>query len=114
MAKRRRTVAEREQDRMDRTAAECQRFIRRFEKIGTFDEAVQFVSTGPRSDQPGHEFCARLGFLLHAFTLPSGATAWEIEMYLAFLRRLDAVGGLKPGHLQELEERCVAAIKAAT
>jgi hypothetical protein len=53
----------------------------------------------------GLPYYSNLGFFLGDFTVPSGSSYEERELYLQFIQRLDAAGALKPGAEKKVQRR---------
>ena len=100
----RRTKADREREWQQARDREWEQFRPKLAALQTFADAMALVDQAPRPDTPGRKFYSNLGFFLQAFTVPDGSNGEERALYLEFVRRLDAAGGLKPGALERIEE----------
>ncbi len=67
-------------------------FKPQLEKAVSLDEAEKIVLRGPDDSGPGRRWYRNLGVFLHYFKRPPDANHQEIQLYVAFLRRLAAVG----------------------
>ena len=105
MARKRMTADERRQADYDAVAKQWALFRPKLEAAGTLAAAQALVAESPGEGTPGRQFYSNLGFFLQAFTIPNGSSNAERDLYLDFVRRLDAVGALKPGALTAIEER---------
>lgn len=101
----RRTKADREREWQQAREREWEQFRPKLAALQTFDEAIALVNQAPRPDTPGRKFYSNLGFFLQSFWVPDGSNGEERRLYLEFVRRLDAAGALKPGSMQDVEER---------
>jgi hypothetical protein len=68
------------------------------------EEARSLVSEAPPRDSLGRGYYTRLDFFLGDFTVPHGSSYQEKELYLQFIRRLDAKGRLPPGKGKQVQE----------
>src|SRR4051812_9805806 len=96
MAKKRVTTAARVRDTADDDRRVWEAFRPRLEALQTMAQAVQLMNEAPPADAPGRQYHVNLGFFLGAFTVPAGTSYAEKDLYLQFVRRLNAAGELKP------------------
>jgi hypothetical protein len=87
----------------EQTAARWPAFRDRLAQAQTMAEARALVGDTPKPDAPGRTFYSNLDFFLQSFTIPGGSNSEERALYLAFVRRLEAAGVLKPGVMARLE-----------
>jgi hypothetical protein len=97
MAKRRKTQAERENERAQADRQAWEEFEPRLAGLQTLEDAAQLVAEAPPVDYPGRGYYSNLGFFLQQFTVPNGSNGAERFLYARFIERLDAAGALKPG-----------------
>ena len=112
MTRRRKTKAEREQERTDADRRVWDRFRPQLETLASFAGAQLLVDEAPPPDSPGRRYYSNLGFFLQAFTVPTGSSYAEKALYLQFVQRLDAAGSLKPGTGQKVQEEIRRAMEA--
>jgi hypothetical protein len=84
-------------------------FKERLAALDDYVDAVKLAHSGPGPDQPGRKNHSNLAFFLQQFTVPHGSNSTERSLYLAFVRKLDKAGKLKPGGLATVESRFVSA-----
>jgi len=101
---RRKTKAERDQQRVEAERLAWETFRPKLEALQSFAEAKQLVAEAPSPDSPGRRYYSNLGFFLQAFTVPMDSSHAEKALYLQFIQRLDTAGTLKPGARQAIED----------
>ena len=97
MRKHRKTRAERNLEWRRAEGRSWGEFLPKLESLATFADARRVVDEAPPQDTPGRSFYSNLGFFLHTFAPPAGASGTELSLYIQFLQRIDAAGELKPG-----------------
>lgn len=101
--RKRKTTAERDQERLQAEEREWERFKRRVSDIQTFNQACELVAQAPSQGSAGRRFYSNLGFFLHTFGMPNGANETERGIYATLLERFDNAGNLKPGARAQIE-----------
>jgi hypothetical protein len=112
MARKRKTNADRERERAEADRRVWEAFRARLAHLQTFDEASRLVAESPPQAAPGRRYYSNLGFFLHAFIVPAGSGYEERALYLQFIQRLDAAGGLRPGAREKIEADLKRAMEA--
>jgi hypothetical protein len=97
MKRRRKTEAERRQERADAEAGIWLVFSAKLRNVRSFVDAKILVSEGPPPAAPGQRFYSNLAFFLHSFVVPNGSNRVERGLYLQLIHRLDEAGELKQG-----------------
>jgi hypothetical protein len=102
MARRRKTRAEQayERERADRQV--WNEFEPQLAALTAIDEAMMLLARAPGVDAPGRRYYSNLGFLLHQFAVPNGASARERALYAQFIQRLEAAGQLNADTAQQI------------
>jgi hypothetical protein len=111
MARRRKTKAEREQERYvaDRRAWEV--FRPRLESVASFTDALQLMSESVPPDAPGRRYYSNLAFFMQGFSPPAGANALELRQYRRPLEVFESEGALRLGARSQLESALNRAIE---
>ena len=110
MVRGRKTKAEREQEWAEADHRVWEQFRPRLEALKSYREAELLVNNALPPDSPGRQYYANLGFFLQSFIVPGGSNYTEKVLYLQLIRRLDALGQLKPGVRQQCEQELVWSI----
>ena len=74
-------------------------------------DVMAMLEKAPRQSKPGREYYANLGFFMHSFSIPSGASATELVEFRRLLERMNEEGVIKEGHyggLAEAFDRAIA------
>ncbi|MFN0177169.1 MAG: hypothetical protein ACKVZ0_00080 [Gemmatimonadales bacterium] len=110
MPRRRKTVAERRQERDEAQRLAWEVFRPLLKRVQTYVEALALVHGGPGPDQPGRRYYSNLAFFLQTFAPPGDSSHDEKALYLELIGRFDAEGAIKPGLRVGLEEQMRAAM----
>lgn len=103
MSRSRKTKAERDHEHHEAERRAWEAFRPKLEALQSYPEARKLVAQAPPESAPGRGYYMNLGFFLQSFTIPLGSSYEEKALYLQFIQRLDARGGLKPGVGQQVE-----------
>ena len=112
MARRRKTKAERDQERASAERRIWEQFRLRLEAVTSFAEAQSLADEAPPSTSPGRQYYSNLGFFLMSSIVTSGSSFAEKELYLQFIKRLHAAGALKPRIGEKIMEDLRGAMKS--
>lgn len=94
----RRTVGSKEEEWCRREREEADAFRQDLVAVRSMEGAYRLVFSAPPEGAPGRKFYSNFGFFLkNAFSVPSGAGPWELQLYKEFIVRLDASGELPTG-----------------
>jgi hypothetical protein len=104
--KKRKTKADRDQQRAQAEGRRWAEFVPKLQAVNTFVEAQLLVQSGPGESEPGRGFYSNLGFFLMTFIPPLGSNYKEKSLYLGLIQRIDAStpGLLKVGVREKVEE----------
>ena len=105
MARRRKSNAERDQERYEAEQKAWARFRPQLETIGCMADAATVLKGIPRPDSIGRNHYTNLLFFLDTLSPPGGASGEENRLYIEVARRMDAAGELKPGTFEQVEAR---------
>ena len=111
MARRRKTKAEREQERYEAEHRAWERFRPQLESISCLADAAVVLRDIPRPDSTGRRNYTNLLFFLDTLHPPGGASAEENRLYIEVARRMSVAGDLKEGALERIEGRLREAIE---
>jgi hypothetical protein len=103
MARKRKTEAERRQEREDAKRRAADVFFPRLQQVATFREAMALALQAPAPDTPGRTHHTSLLFFLESFRPPMGASYAENAEYVVLARRLAAGGEITPETLAQIE-----------
>jgi len=112
VARKRKTRAERDQERADAERRVWDAFRPRLDALQTFLEAKKLMAESPPPDAPGRRYYSNLAFFLQAFIVPMGSSYAEKALYVQFNQRLDAAGELKSGAGQKVIQDLESAMEA--
>lgn len=104
MKRRRKTEAERRQERANADARQWDVFRAKLDAARNYKDALLVVHDAPSPDAPGRRFYSNLGFFLQAFTVPDGANSAELALYQQLIERMDEAGELKLGARAQVEQ----------
>ena len=90
MAHKRKTKAQRKQERDDADRRAWDVFRPRLEALETYVDAKLLMAEAPRPDAPGRRYYSNLAFFLQTLVVPADSTYEERALYLRFIQRLDA------------------------
>lgn len=86
MARPRKTAAEKREEAYRKDANEIERFWREIAQLNSLVDAWNWINRATHEGKAGRMY-SRLGYFLHHFAIPDGATAKEITAYSDLERR---------------------------
>jgi alpha-D-ribose 1-methylphosphonate 5-triphosphate diphosphatase PhnM len=98
----RKTQAERDREWRRQESLSWDIFKPQLERAASFAEAAKIVVQAAPESSPGRRWYRNLGFFLHYFKRPPNANHEEMQMYVAFLRRLAAAGETSPEGAEQM------------
>lgn len=103
VAKRRKTAAEVREARAQLERRAYDVFMLELKALTSFREAWSWVARSP-DGSPARKYYANLGFFLHTYSAPDGASSAELSEYIRLIGCFDAEGAVKPGLRKGIEE----------
>ena len=98
----RKTQAERDREWRRGKELSWEIFKPQLERAATFAEAAALLHRAPPDTDPGRHWYRNLGGFLHYFKRPAEANHEEMQMYVAFLRRLAASGEFSAEQVEQI------------
>lgn len=103
MAQRRKTKAQRDQERYEKEQRAWDLFRPQLETIGSVADAKKVLAGMPPPDSPGRKYYTNLGWFVDTFSPPGNSSAEEKGLYIEIIRKMDEQGELKEGAREQIE-----------
>jgi hypothetical protein len=100
--RKRKTQADRDREWRLGESQSWEIFKPQLERAATFAEAAALLHRAPPDTDPGRHWYRNLGVLLHDSRRPDRANHEELQMYVAFLRRLEASGEFSTEEVEQI------------
>lgn len=103
MAQRRKTKAERDQERYERDGRAWDLFRPQLEAIRSVADAKRVLAGMPLPDSPGRKYYTNLGWFMDTLSPPGNSSAEEKGLYIEMIIKMDEGGELKEGTREQIE-----------
>jgi hypothetical protein len=104
MRRKRKTVAERRQERDEAERQAWDYFLPELRAVTSMKEALMLHAAPVGHDSPGRKYYSNFGFFMHYFAAPDGANLTELTEYLRLVDVFDAEGALKAGARDQIRK----------
>ena len=103
MTRRRKSKAERRQERYEAEQREWELFRPKLEGLGSLADAVEVLKAMPLPDTPGRKFYTNLFYFVNHLSPPGASSYREKELYIRFIDTLERIGELNPDARKRVE-----------
>ena len=111
MRRKRKTVAERRQERYEATQHAWEVFRPQLEALQSRAEAQKLLANMPLPDTPSRGFYTNLGWFIDTLSPPGNSTGAEKRLYIELTKKMDKAGELKTGACAAIEKSLLESLQ---